>query len=125
MTWAVMFVCELLVPIIMIVSGIIFSAGAPSEVNSLFGYRTSRSMKNGDTWNFAHRYCGRLWLIIGAVLLPVSVCSSIISVGKSDDFISIFGVGVIVVQSVALLISIIFVEHKLKQTFDKNGNRIN
>ncbi|MDO4554333.1 MAG: SdpI family protein, partial [Lachnospiraceae bacterium] len=28
-------------------------------MNGLKGYRTSRSMKNMDTWKFAHEYSGR------------------------------------------------------------------
>ena len=33
---------------------------APKEINSVFGYRTSMSMKNKDTWEFAHKYCGKV-----------------------------------------------------------------
>ena len=125
--WAVLFVCELLVPILMIVSGIFFSAGVPFDINSFFGYRTSMSMKNGDTWDFAHRYCGRLWIRIGAVMLPVTVLSSIISLKTARilSVLGIFGVIVIAAQTCVIIISIIMVECKLKKVFDKNGNRIN
>ena len=30
------------------------------DVNFVFGYRTSMSMKNKDTWEFAHKYCGKV-----------------------------------------------------------------
>ncbi len=35
----------------------LFSQRRPRQVNSMFGYRTARSMKNEDTWKFAHRHC--------------------------------------------------------------------
>ena len=114
--WALLFVCELLVPIIMIVFGILFSAGAPGDINSFFGYRTLMSMKNSDTWDFAHRYCGRLWIRIGAVMLPVTVISSIISLKTARilSVLGIFGVIVIAVQTCVIIISIIMVERKLR-----------
>ncbi|MCY6372198.1 SdpI family protein [Clostridium ganghwense] len=36
----------------------------PKEINSTFGYRTTMSSKNKDTWNFAHRYAGIVWFIL-------------------------------------------------------------
>ena len=33
----------------------------------IFGYRTSMSMKNKDTWEFAHKYCGKVWYVCGMV----------------------------------------------------------
>lgn len=63
--WWFLFCCDLLVPVTMIVSGRIMWKHPPKNINGLMGYRTSRSMKNMDTWLFAHDYCGRLWWKIG------------------------------------------------------------
>ena len=54
---------SLVIPIIMIGFGFLFGKRPPKEINYLCGYRTRMSMKNIDTWVFAHRYCGRLWRI--------------------------------------------------------------
>ena len=40
-----MFIMDLLIPIIMILFGQAFLKKAPKEINYIFGYRTSRSMK--------------------------------------------------------------------------------
>lgn len=123
--WVVIFICELLVPLLMIISGILFINGNPGGINSFFGYRTAMSMKNEDTWHFAHLYCGKLWLKIGAVMLPVTVLLSVISIGKTEDFTGIFGTCVIIAQAAVIIFSTILVERKLKRVFDKNGSRIN
>lgn len=54
------------------VLGKYFLKNAPKEINAAFGYRTSMSMKNRDTWVFAHNYCGKIWFFGGLILLPVS-----------------------------------------------------
>ena len=56
--WIFMLIMDLLLPFTMIGFGRYFMKKAPKEINSVFGYRTSMSMKNKDTWKFAHKYCG-------------------------------------------------------------------
>ena len=58
--WIFMLIMVLLIPLMMIGFGRLFLKKAPGTINAAFGYRTSMSMKNKDTWEFAHRYCGRL-----------------------------------------------------------------
>ena len=50
-----MVMMDLMIPLIMIVFGKVFLKNPPKEINLIYGYRTGRSMKNKDTWNFAHR----------------------------------------------------------------------
>ena len=71
-TWWTLFACDLLIPIIMILFGIITIKKAPKNINYIFGYRTTRSMKSEDTWQFAHELCGRLWWKIGLITLVLS-----------------------------------------------------
>lgn len=56
----VLFICNLLIPVVVIVTGRIMWKHYPKNINGLVGYRTTRSMKNMDTWRFANEYCGRL-----------------------------------------------------------------
>lgn len=59
--WIFMMFIELLIPVTMIGFGKMFLKHSPKEINMAFGYRTSMSMKNRDTWEFAHKYCGKIW----------------------------------------------------------------
>ena len=60
--WIFMLIMDLLLPFTMIGFGRYFMKKAPKEINSVFGYRTSMSMKNKDTWEFAHKYCEEIGL---------------------------------------------------------------
>ena len=56
--WAYMLVMVLIMPVIMIVLGALFLHKPPKNINMFFGYRTPMSVKNIDTWRFAHRVMG-------------------------------------------------------------------
>ena len=58
--WIFMLVMDFLLPLIMVVFGKLFQH-CPEEINSVFGYRTRRSMASQEAWNFAHHACGKLW----------------------------------------------------------------
>ena len=103
--------------------GFYFKNKSPKEINSLFGYRTTMSMKNKDTWEFAHHYCGRLWLVLGMIMLPLSVIPMLFFINQDIDVVGIAGGIIEGIQVVVLLISIFPTEKALKKTFDENGNR--
>ena len=54
-------VCNLIIPIIMIIFGVISIRDVPKNINTFAGYRTERSMKNIDTWRFANRKRRGIW----------------------------------------------------------------
>ena len=121
--WIFMLCTVLLVPLIMLFFGFYFKNKSPKEINSLFGYRTTMSMQNKDTWEFAHHYCGRLWLVIGMIMLPLSVIPMLFFINQDIDVVGIAGGIIEGIQVVVLLISIFPTEKALKKTFDENGNR--
>lgn len=123
--WIFMIVMELLIPLIMIIFGKQFSKKAPKEINYLFGYRTSMSMKNKDTWEFAHKYCGRLWLKIGWIMFVVSFIIMLFVLGKGEQAIGTWGGALCMIQCVVLVASIFPTERALRKNFDKYGNRRN
>ena len=53
--WIFMLIMDLLIPFTMIGFGKMFLKKAPDQINYVFGYRTSMSMKNQDTWVIAER----------------------------------------------------------------------
>ncbi len=121
--WIFMLVMTLLTPIIMIVFGRLFLKNAPGKINYSFGYRSSRSMKNKDTWEFAHKYIGRLWYICGVCLLPITVMIMILFLKKGEDTIGTVGAAVCGIQMMPLVGAIYPTEKALQKAFDKNGHR--
>ncbi len=121
--WLLMCAAASLIPLIMIISGGCFSKKAPGKINSIFGYRTALSMKNEDTWSFAHKHMGKLWLRAGIIILPVSIAAMFFALGKDEDTIYSFVTVVTLIQTVLLVILIFPTEAALRKTFDKNGKR--
>lgn len=121
--WIFMLIMDLLIPFTMIGFGYFFLKKAPKNINTLFGYRTTMSMKNKDTWEFAHKYCGKLWYVWGMILLFLTVIPMLWVLGKSEDMIGTIGGILCGIQMIPLIGCIFPTEHALKRHFDANGNR--
>lgn len=121
--WIYMLIMDLLVPVTMIGFGRYFKTKAPKEINAVFGYRTSMSMKNRDTWEFAHKYCGKIWYICGWILLIVTIVAMIPFFGQGADVTGIVGAVILGIQMIPLVGSILPTELALRKQFDKDGNR--
>ena len=107
-----------MVPIITIITGYLMYRHTPKSINGLVGYRTSRSMINQDTWNFANKYCASLWIKLGIITTFISFLIYILF-----DVNEIVSIVIVLIQTFLLLLSIIPVEKALKKTFDDDGNR--
>ena len=118
-----MSIINLLIPITMVCFGSMFAKAPPNEINSIFGYRTSMSMKNKETWIFAHNYCGRLWRIFGAIIFIFSVVAMFFLLGKEIGAIGVFGGIICGIQVIFMIIPIFFTENALNKNFDTEGNR--
>ena len=121
--WIYMLIIDLLLPFTMIGIGKYFLKTAPKNINTVFGYRTSMSMKNKDTWIFAHKYCGKIWFISGLIMLPLSVIVMMFVFGELENVVGTVGAVLCGIQFIPILISIILTEKALNKTFDKNGIR--
>ena len=121
--WIFMFLMILIVPLAFLGIGHLFRKSAPKDINYAFGYRTKRSMMNQDTWKFAHQYIGRLWFILGIVVLPLSIIPMLLVIGKSVDTIGTVGGIVEGIQIVLMVCSIIPTEIALRKKFDEHGKQ--
>ena len=95
----------------------------PKNINGLVGYRTTRSMKNMDTWKFAHDYCGKLWWKAGWLMFLPSILVNFPFYYSSDETIGIVGGIIVTIQCIVLVFSIISTEKALKKTFKDDGTR--
>lgn len=118
-----MIICDLLIPIIMIVGGIIMWKHCPKHKNGLVGYRTERSMINMNTWKFANEYCGRLWCEIGLFMIAPSVLVLIPFYRSDDDTLSVVSLVLMTIQCIVLSVSVFLTDTALKKTFQEDGTR--
>lgn len=121
--WFFMLICDLLIPLVMIGFGRLFMKKAPAEINWAFGYRTTMSMKNRDTWEFAHKYIGKLWFFLGLILLVLSVIPLLFVLDRDVEAVGMVGIVVCFAQLVPMVGSIIPTEIALKRNFDSNGRK--
>lgn len=121
--WIFMFFMSMLLPVTMLGFGSLFKKSAPGKINSIYGYRTNMSMKNQDTWVFAHQYCGNLWFKWGKVTLLISAVVMIFVFGKSEDVVGGTGSLLVLLQLIPVIGVIFPTEKALKENFDAKGNR--
>ena len=105
----------------MIGFGLLFVRKAPKNINYIFGYRSALSMKNQETWIFAHKYAGKVWIISGVFTAIISVIVAIMlkDFKNYNTLMTILGY----LQIVVLLLVIPLTEIALRKNFDKEGNR--
>ena len=121
--WWFWLICDLFIPLVMIVVGRMTWKHCPKNINSLIGYRTTRSMKNMDTWKFAHEYCGKLWWKLGWLIMILTALMYIPLYQGNDNMVGIAGVVLITIQCTVLIISIYPTEKALKEHFNDDGTR--
>lgn len=107
----------------MLIFGRIMWKHTPKNINYIFGYRTTRSMKNNDTWKFAHHYCGQLWWKLGIIMLVPTVFAHIPFYDSNENTIGIVTTIIMTIQIINLIASIFSTERKLKNTFNDDGTR--
>ena len=112
------------IPVVLLLFGWLFSHGRyPKHPNGVYGYRTTRSMKNDETWAFAQERWGRLGWRAGWWLLMLSLLFVAILQTQSVRQHGLYVGAWITVQGVLTLATIIPVERALKNTFDEYGRR--
>lgn len=115
--WLFMLLCELLCPAAMVLFGHGFVTHPPAKINRVYGYRTARSMKDEESWKFAHAHCGKLWRRIGLWMLPLTALAHLFLLGKSMDAVGIGGSVIVTIQIIVMVASVIPTERALMRTF--------
>ena len=121
--WLFCLYMDLLIPVVLLLLGQRFLSRPPKSINDFYGYRTTRSMKNQATWDFAHRTCGRLWFRLGLILLPVSIIAMVPVLGREAGAVGLWCAAVALIQTAVLVCSIFPVERALKRHFDDFGRK--
>lgn len=121
MKWFLL-LCDLLIPVTMLVFGRWMWKRCPKEVGAAFGYKTRRSTRNQETWQFAHATIGRLWWILGWIALALSAAAALLFFGDESASLSLCG-KLTMAQCVLLLVTIPITERALKKRFPDDEGR--
>lgn len=119
--WVFSFITALLVPLTLMLSGYLLYYKTPKRINGFYGYRTRMSRKNQKTWDFANQYCGRIWMLMGSGMLPVSaVCMKTVILADVDT-IGMWNGILVMIQCVIMILAIPLTERALRKNFDEYG----
>ena len=121
--WFMMLGFNMLIPAIMLIAGKLMQRNAPKNINWIIGYRTTMSMKNEDTWAFAHKVAGAFWWKWGWVALVITVVGMLLLLGRSVELVSTAGCVLMFLQLIPVIAVIPHTEKALRNTFDKDGKR--
>lgn len=103
-----------IIPILIILIGILMYKRPPKEVNWFIGYRTRKSMKNEKVWEKANRCCGKLWIVIGSVMIFVAILLNVVFYFKMIIFTETILTIIVLSEIIPLLLSGLIVESKIK-----------
>jgi len=118
-----MMAAALIAPLMMAVMGRVFMAHPPKTINAVYGYRTTRSMRNEDTWAFAHAHCGRIWFTCGVIFTALTAILLALSFKRSETSFGVLAAALSVLCVVGMVWAVLLTEKALKETFDENGER--
>lgn len=111
-----------LLPLVMVLVGMRYAKKPPKRINRLSGYRTKRSMRNWETWSFAHMYLGDLWFKVGVPLLAItSVISLVVFRAEEESKLVFWCYVVVAIQLLLMLLPVYYTEKALKERFDEKG----
>lgn len=122
-TWISMLLICMLMPLSLIFMW--YFCPRIKSVNSWMGYRTARSTKNSETWEFAQKSCADNSL---KMFLPTAALTLIIMLfvlNKEDKVIQYVGLGIMMAQLLSYGAVLYLTEKDLKKEFDDRGKRRN
>ncbi len=120
-TWISMLLICMLMPLSLIFMW--YLCPRIKSVNSWMGYRTARSTKNSETWEFAQKSCADNSL---KMFLPTAALTLIIMLfvlNKEDKVIQYVGLGITMAQLLSYGVVLYLTEKDLKKEFDDRGKR--
>lgn len=103
-----------IIPFMILLIGYLMYKYPPKKINFFVGYRTFSSMKNKEMWDFAHKYCGKVWMLLGLMMVILSSILYLLVWLKIISFTENILLVVVFAQIGMLLLSIFIVENKLK-----------
>jgi len=98
-----------------IIAGGIMYFFPPKKVNSLYGYRTARSMKNQKNWDFAQIYGAKALCVLGLVFILISFTRTLLPF--DNDQHALFGMFLLII---GVVIMFLISEKAIKKNEEKN-----
>ena len=106
--------------LIFTVVGVVFWMYPPKKINEFYGYRTTRSRKSQEAWDFAQRYSAKLMTIFGLAALIVAAAAHLFrnSLCVNSDYLMLYDVCItLLLPIIVVLPPIVLTELELRKRF--------
>lgn len=107
-------------PLIFLVVGVVFWMYPPKKINEFYGYRTTRSRKSQEAWDFAQTYSAKLMTVLGLVALIVAAAAHLFrnSLCINSDYLMLYDVCItLLLPIIVVLPPIVLTEFELRKRF--------
>ena len=107
-------------PLIFLVVGVVFWMYPPKKINEFYGYRTTRSRKSQEAWDFAQRYSAKLITMFGLAALVVTAIAHWLQncLCFNSDFLMLYDITTkLVLPLIVVIPPIILTELELRKRF--------
>ena len=112
--WLYTFLCDLIVPVVMILGGRVMKHHPSLKMNKWIGYRTSLSMENEEMWQYAQKYSGQLWWKIGWWMLIPTILLHFPFVSSTRQCIENVSLVIVCIHLIVLLLTVVLTQKALK-----------
>ena len=117
MKWA-LFIGATAPSLLLMIFALFYRAYPPKNINFIYGYRTWKSMRNQETWDFGNKIGAKMMFFVGVSTLTVGTATYFISPNWALGVSLFFLV-------VAMFVGIFWCERQFRFHFDKSGKRLN
>lgn len=105
------------IPFVMVIGGIAVLLIKPSR-NRFFGYRTELSMHSDEIWEFANRYMGKMWLLLGGIMFIVCFLILTIIYLVFNTINELLCLAIMIIQMILFFNTIFIIEKKVHKKYD-------
>ena len=102
------------------VVGIVFWMCPPRQINEFYGYRTTRSRKSQEAWDFAQKYSAKMMTVLGLVALIVAAAAHLFrnSLCINSDYLMLYDICItLLLPIIVVLPPIVLTELELRKRF--------
>ena len=110
------YICTLIFTVV----GVVFWMYPPKKINEFYGYRTTRSRKSQEAWDFAQKYSAKMMTVLGLVTLIVAAAAHLFrnSLCINSDYLMLYDICItLLLPIIVVILPIVLTELELRKRF--------
>ncbi|MCK9322837.1 MAG: SdpI family protein [Lachnospiraceae bacterium] len=115
------FIIPEMMAVLFVLIGYLMVKTPPGKPNPYIGYRTSSTRKSQDSWDYGQKICGKMFLKVGAILIPLLLLInvSLNVIGGLESLVCM--IITMVIELVVLIVGVIYIEREMREYNKSKG----